>query len=306
MEFEAAPKIDVSADPGVQRTTKPAAGPEQPSMPKAPQKEIKLQAADAVPKAPKQEIKLTAEPEIDVSSMPEVQKTTKAEINLTAEPEIRIPELPDDTPKEAAAVKRPIAAASIKNAATATPQPEVKPQAVPGPVKATPQPQPADIPDILQSQPEPKAQPQPEQPAPQQNQQEGQPGWARIESGQQPATPGFQQAGASGFQQEGASGFQQAGQFAALEKELSTGRTLGILSIVFGIIIPIVGLILGIIGMNKMKKLVVPPQLEAQRLHGKKLNKIGLIIAIIVIVLGIAARIALEMYAMSGVTYIYE
>ena len=58
--------------------------------------------------------------------------------------------------------------------------------------------------------------------------------------------------------------------------------------------------------MNKMNKLVVPAHLEGARLSSRKLNKIGLIIAIVIIVLGIAARIILELYATSGATYIYE
>lgn len=68
---------------------------------------------------------------------------------------------------------------------------------------------------------------------------------------------------------------------------ISNARVFGILSIVGAFVISIAGLILGIVGMNKVKNLAVPPEMEYERQKAYNLNKIGFILAIVFIGLSI-------------------
>jgi len=73
------------------------------------------------------------------------------------------------------------------------------------------------------------------------------------------------------------------------------GYVLGILSIVFGFLSPIAGLVFGIIGFNISKK-----QGPGLSLRAKKLNKIGIIISIIVLVLSLALAWYFNKAALQG------
>jgi len=64
------------------------------------------------------------------------------------------------------------------------------------------------------------------------------------------------------------------------------GYILGIISIIFGVITPVAGLITGIIGLSLSKK----EKTELAK-RGKKLNTIGIIVSIIVLVILIVSYI---------------
>lgn len=72
---------------------------------------------------------------------------------------------------------------------------------------------------------------------------------------------------------------------------ISNARVFGILSIVGAFVISIAGLILGIVGMNKVKNLAVPPEMEYERQKAYNLNKIGFILSIVFIGLSILMAI---------------
>ena len=56
-------------------------------------------------------------------------------------------------------------------------------------------------------------------------------------------------------------------------------------------VISIAGLILGVVGMNKVKNLAVPPEMEYERQKAYNLNKIGFILSIVFIGLSILMAI---------------
>ena len=72
---------------------------------------------------------------------------------------------------------------------------------------------------------------------------------------------------------------------------ISNARVFGILSIVGAFVISIAGLILGVVGMNKVKNLAVPPEMEYERQKAYNLNKIGFILSIVFIGLSILMAI---------------
>ena len=72
-----------------------------------------------------------------------------------------------------------------------------------------------------------------------------------------------------------------------LENTISSARTLGILAIVGACTITIAGLICGIIGLSKVKDLNVPPHLTERRDSAKRLNLIGIIIAVVLMIVAI-------------------
>ena len=74
--------------------------------------------------------------------------------------------------------------------------------------------------------------------------------------------------------------YQQTASYNPVDSTISTARTLGILAIVGACTITLGGLICGIIGLLKVKDLQVPPQLEAAKRSAKKLNMIGIFLAI--------------------------
>ena len=85
---------------------------------------------------------------------------------------------------------------------------------------------------------------------------------------------------------------------------ISNARVFGILSIVGAFVIAIAGLVLGIVGMNKVKYLAVPPELEYERLKAYNLNKIGFILSIVF--MGISILTAILAGCVSAASAVYS
>lgn len=86
---------------------------------------------------------------------------------------------------------------------------------------------------------------------------------------------------------------------------IESSKLFGILSIVGAFIFSIAGIVLGVIGMNKVKNLVVPPEMELDRQKAYKLNKIGFILSIVFIGLAILLGIISGCVAATSVGYYY-
>ncbi|MGN0702905.1 MAG: hypothetical protein ACI4KL_07020 [Lentihominibacter sp.] len=85
---------------------------------------------------------------------------------------------------------------------------------------------------------------------------------------------------------------------------IANARVFGILSIVGAFIVSIAGLILGIVGMNKVKNLAVPPEMEYERQKAYNLNKIGFILSIVFI--GLSILLAILAGCISAATAVYS
>lgn len=85
---------------------------------------------------------------------------------------------------------------------------------------------------------------------------------------------------------------------------ISNARVFGILSIVGAFVIAIAGLILGVVGMNKVKNLAVPPAMEYERLKAYNLNKIGFILSIVF--MGISILTAILAGCVSAASAVYS
>lgn len=67
------------------------------------------------------------------------------------------------------------------------------------------------------------------------------------------------------------------------ETDINTANTLGIVSIVIGLLVSrLVGLILGIVGLSKLNNIPDWPKFASKKADAKRLNKIGIIIPIII------------------------
>lgn len=107
------------------------------------------------------------------------------------------------------------------------------------------------------------------------------------------------------FQQNGGYQYNPMNQERIAAKEIDTSRTLGILSIVLGIILtPLAGWICGGIGLSKANKYLngfgfsAPESSNAQ--SAKTLNKIGLIVSTVLFVLSIIAGIIIGLGFFAG------
>ena len=85
---------------------------------------------------------------------------------------------------------------------------------------------------------------------------------------------------------------------------ISNARVFGILSIVGAFVISIAGLILGVVGMNKVKNLAVPPEMEYERQKAYNLNKIGFILSIVFI--GLSILMAILAGCVSAASAVYS
>ena len=150
---------------------------------------------------------------------------------------------------KAAEPAAPVVAKPVEEAAKPA-EPEAKPaQTVPQPAPQSAQAKPQPTPQSAQAKPQPA-------PAPQQQYQQNT--YYNTQSGY----------------------YQQTASYNPVDSTISTARTLGILAIVGACTITLGGLICGIIGLLKVKDLQVPPQLEAAKRSAKKLNVIGICLAI--------------------------
>lgn len=71
-----------------------------------------------------------------------------------------------------------------------------------------------------------------------------------------------------------------------ISKKLDELKKCGYVSIIGGIIIPIIGIIFGALGLNKLQNMSVPESYINEKEEAEKLNKIGTIVSCVIIVLG--------------------
>ena len=90
-------------------------------------------------------------------------------------------------------------------------------------------------------------------------------------------------------------------QVTQFNSNVSSAKTLGIISIVLGIIIPIVGWICGGIGLSKSNSLVALNPASEEANNAKKLNTIGLIVTSAVYVIKIIISALVYVFAFDTV-----
>ena len=258
--------------------------------------------------APKpEEVNLESTPSVDVSAEPQVQRTMKPELKpenpampKAPQPEIKL-QASDSIPKE----PQPEIKLTAEPTVDVSSIPEVQ-KTTTSEIHLTAEPE-IMIPTLPDDEPQKPAEGVKEDGAKEEVKEDGVKEVRPVNERKPQAAAQPQQYqqlyGQQNFDQQQTYGQFNQAQYAAELSRISGARTMGIISIIAAFIIPIVGVICGAIGMSRMNNLMAPPQLEAQRLSARKLCKIGLILAVIMIVIGVILSVMVQMTAPT--TYYY-